>query len=157
MYCRSDRSSSSHLSWTRSCTATAQFAILHFWHTQQCMLATQQTAHTHTHTHTQTQRSARDTGAFSIVPMTLHHSSCNSAKINKREKRHSAFLFCQIKSQLSRRFQCLFHPSLPVSTRGFCYFNSVAIAARKLQHRLSVSKILIVDWVRGLVVVVYID
>nr|XP_023697659.1 histone deacetylase 4-like [Paramormyrops kingsleyae] len=29
---------------------------------------------------------------------------------------------------------------------GFCYFNSVAIAARLLQQRLSVSKILIVDW-----------
>ncbi|XP_036400901.1 histone deacetylase 4-like isoform X2 [Megalops cyprinoides] len=29
---------------------------------------------------------------------------------------------------------------------GFCYFNSVAIAARLLQHRLNVSKILIVDW-----------
>ncbi|KAJ8403477.1 hypothetical protein AAFF_G00352490, partial [Aldrovandia affinis] len=29
---------------------------------------------------------------------------------------------------------------------GFCYFNSVAIAAKLLQHRLNVSKILIVDW-----------
>ncbi|XP_047399383.1 histone deacetylase 4 isoform X2 [Sciurus carolinensis] len=29
---------------------------------------------------------------------------------------------------------------------GFCYFNSVAVAARLLQQRLSVSKILIVDW-----------
>uniref|UniRef100_A0A8C6Q237 Histone deacetylase n=1 Tax=Nothobranchius furzeri TaxID=105023 RepID=A0A8C6Q237_NOTFU len=29
---------------------------------------------------------------------------------------------------------------------GFCYFNSVAIAARQLQQKLSVSKILIVDW-----------
>lgn len=34
--------------------------------------------------------------------------------------------------------------------RGFCYFNSVAIAAKQLQHKLSVSKILIVDWVRQL-------
>lgn len=33
--------------------------------------------------------------------------------------------------------------------RGFCYFNSVAVAARLLQQRLSVSKILIVDWVSG--------
>lgn len=32
--------------------------------------------------------------------------------------------------------------------RGFCYFNSVAIAAKLLQQRLDVSKILIVDWVR---------
>lgn len=37
----------------------------------------------------------------------------------------------------------LFFPIL----RGFCYFNSVAIAAKLLQQRLSVSKILIVDWV----------
>ncbi|XP_051996257.1 histone deacetylase 4-like isoform X2 [Xyrauchen texanus] len=29
---------------------------------------------------------------------------------------------------------------------GFCYFNSVAIAAKLLQQRLSVSRILIVDW-----------
>ncbi|XP_077169453.1 histone deacetylase 4 isoform X4 [Paroedura picta] len=29
---------------------------------------------------------------------------------------------------------------------GFCYFNSVAISAKLLQQRLSVSKILIVDW-----------
>uniref|UniRef100_A0A6Q2ZF46 histone deacetylase n=1 Tax=Esox lucius TaxID=8010 RepID=A0A6Q2ZF46_ESOLU len=29
---------------------------------------------------------------------------------------------------------------------GFCYFNSVAIAARLLQQRLNVNKILIVDW-----------
>uniref|UniRef100_A0A8K9UU32 Histone deacetylase n=1 Tax=Oncorhynchus mykiss TaxID=8022 RepID=A0A8K9UU32_ONCMY len=29
---------------------------------------------------------------------------------------------------------------------GFCYFNSVAIAARLLQQRLNVCKILIVDW-----------
>ncbi|XP_072222785.1 histone deacetylase 7-like isoform X2 [Leuresthes tenuis] len=34
-------------------------------------------------------------------------------------------------------------PSIPM---GFCYFNSVAIAAKQLQHRLNVSKILIVDW-----------
>lgn len=34
--------------------------------------------------------------------------------------------------------------------RGFCYFNSVAIAAKQLQQKLSVSKILIVDWVRQL-------
>lgn len=31
--------------------------------------------------------------------------------------------------------------------RGFCYFNSVAIAAKLLQQRLNVSKVLIVDWV----------
>lgn len=39
----------------------------------------------------------------------------------------------------------LFPPS--VCLRGFCYFNSVAIAAKQLQHKLSVSKVLIVDWV----------
>uniref|UniRef100_A0AAQ4R3J0 Histone deacetylase n=1 Tax=Gasterosteus aculeatus aculeatus TaxID=481459 RepID=A0AAQ4R3J0_GASAC len=31
-------------------------------------------------------------------------------------------------------------------TLGFCYFNSVAIAAKLLQQRLNVSKVLIVDW-----------
>lgn len=41
-------------------------------------------------------------------------------------------------------------PLLPVLVhRGFCYFNSVAIAAKLLQQRLSVSKTLIVDWVSG--------
>lgn len=35
--------------------------------------------------------------------------------------------------------------------RGFCYFNSVAIAAKLLQQRLDVSKTLIVDWVSGAV------
>ncbi|XP_063743619.1 histone deacetylase 4 isoform X3 [Eleginops maclovinus] len=29
---------------------------------------------------------------------------------------------------------------------GFCYFNSVAVAAKLLQQRLNVSKVLIVDW-----------
>ncbi|KAI4826665.1 hypothetical protein KUCAC02_030100 [Chaenocephalus aceratus] len=32
------------------------------------------------------------------------------------------------------------------SPLGFCFFNSVAIAAKQLQHKLHVSKILIVDW-----------
>lgn len=41
----------------------------------------------------------------------------------------------------------------PLSSRcrGFCYFNSVAIAAKLLQQRLDVSKTLIVDWVSGAV------
>ncbi|XP_038579330.1 histone deacetylase 7 isoform X2 [Micropterus salmoides] len=38
------------------------------------------------------------------------------------------------------------HHADPSNPMGFCYFNSVAIAARQLQHKLSVSKILIVDW-----------
>ncbi|XP_054465453.1 histone deacetylase 7 isoform X2 [Anoplopoma fimbria] len=38
------------------------------------------------------------------------------------------------------------HHAGPSNPMGFCYFNSVAIAAKKLQHRLSVSKVLIVDW-----------
>ena len=37
----------------------------------------------------------------------------------------------------------------PLICRGFCYFNSVAIAAKLLQQRLDVSKTLIVDWVSG--------
>lgn len=45
------------------------------------------------------------------------------------------------------------NPRSPVSPdlacRGFCYFNSVAIAAKLLQQRLDVSKTLIVDWVSG--------
>ncbi|XP_041810598.1 histone deacetylase 7-like isoform X2 [Chelmon rostratus] len=32
------------------------------------------------------------------------------------------------------------------SPLGFCFFNSVAIAAKQLQHKLNVSKILIIDW-----------
>lgn len=31
--------------------------------------------------------------------------------------------------------------------RGFCFFNSVAIACRQLQQQGKASKILIVDWV----------
>lgn len=31
---------------------------------------------------------------------------------------------------------------------GFCFFNSVAIAARQLHQKLNLEKILIVDWVR---------
>lgn len=38
------------------------------------------------------------------------------------------------------------HHADPSNPMGFCYFNSVAIAARQLQQKLSVSKILIVDW-----------
>lgn len=34
--------------------------------------------------------------------------------------------------------------------RGFCFFNSVAIAARQLQQKGKLSKILIVDWVSPL-------
>jgi histone deacetylase 4/5 len=30
---------------------------------------------------------------------------------------------------------------------GFCFFNSIAIAARLLQQRLDMQRILIVDWV----------
>uniref|UniRef100_A0A3Q4AJ85 histone deacetylase n=1 Tax=Mola mola TaxID=94237 RepID=A0A3Q4AJ85_MOLML len=38
------------------------------------------------------------------------------------------------------------HHATHSSPLGFCFFNSVAIAARQLQHKLNVSKILIVDW-----------
>ncbi|XP_029358106.1 histone deacetylase 7-like isoform X3 [Echeneis naucrates] len=38
------------------------------------------------------------------------------------------------------------HHATQSSPQGFCFFNSVAIAAKQLQHKLNVSKILIVDW-----------
>uniref|UniRef100_A0A665SXM0 histone deacetylase n=1 Tax=Echeneis naucrates TaxID=173247 RepID=A0A665SXM0_ECHNA len=38
------------------------------------------------------------------------------------------------------------HHADPSNPMGFCYFNSVAIAAKQLQHKLNISKILIVDW-----------
>ncbi|XP_019718621.1 histone deacetylase 7 isoform X2 [Hippocampus comes] len=38
------------------------------------------------------------------------------------------------------------HHADPSNPMGFCYFNSVAIAAKQLQQKLSLSKILIVDW-----------
>ncbi|XP_026162146.1 histone deacetylase 7-like isoform X2 [Mastacembelus armatus] len=38
------------------------------------------------------------------------------------------------------------HHATHSSPSGFCFFNSVAIAAKQLQHKLNVSKILIVDW-----------
>jgi len=37
---------------------------------------------------------------------------------------------------------------------GFCFFNSVAIAARLLQQKLDVRKILILDWVRIIIIIV---
>lgn len=36
---------------------------------------------------------------------------------------------------------------------GFCFFNSVAIAAKLLQQKLDVRKILILDWVRIIIIV----
>uniref|UniRef100_A0A672PSI8 Histone deacetylase n=1 Tax=Sinocyclocheilus grahami TaxID=75366 RepID=A0A672PSI8_SINGR len=38
------------------------------------------------------------------------------------------------------------HHADPSNPMGFCFFNSVAIAAKQLQQKLSASKILIVDW-----------
>ncbi|KAF6735741.1 Histone deacetylase 7 [Oryzias melastigma] len=38
------------------------------------------------------------------------------------------------------------HHAAHSSPLGFCFFNSVAIAAKQLQSKLNVSKILIVDW-----------
>lgn len=45
----------------------------------------------------------------------------------------------------------------PSTLRGFCYFNSVAIAAKLLQQRLNVNKILIVDWVSNLLIVLFVS
>ncbi|NWV97647.1 HDAC7 deacetylase, partial [Machaerirhynchus nigripectus] len=39
------------------------------------------------------------------------------------------------------------HHADPSTAMGFCFFNSVAIAARQLQQKGKLSKILIVDWV----------
>ncbi|KAF7656575.1 hypothetical protein LDENG_00039010 [Lucifuga dentata] len=38
------------------------------------------------------------------------------------------------------------HHAAHSSPMGFCFFNSVAIAAKQLQNKLNISKILIVDW-----------
>ncbi|XP_036448000.1 histone deacetylase 7 [Colossoma macropomum] len=38
------------------------------------------------------------------------------------------------------------HHADPSNPMGFCFFNSVAIAAKQLQQKLNVTKILIVDW-----------
>ena len=36
---------------------------------------------------------------------------------------------------------------LCVCCRGFCFFNSVAIAAKQLREKCKLNKILIIDWV----------
>ena len=46
--------------------------------------------------------------------------------------------------QLQKLFSFI---NVSFSCRGFCYFNSVAIAARLLRLKLSVERVLIVDWV----------
>lgn len=58
----------------------------------------------------------------------------------------TAFLFPHCSFTYPALFSFLCFVS-PCHNRGFCYFNSVAIAAKLLQQRLNVSKILIVDWV----------
>lgn len=55
---------------------------------------------------------------------------------------HRDFRQCSAVYGVKAVTMCLF-------CRGFCYFNSVAVAAKLLQQRLNVSKILIVDWVSG--------
>lgn len=55
--------------------------------------------------------------------------------------------FQNVKKAISLLSSHYFSLSLVSNLRGFCYFNSVAIAAKLLQQRLNVSKILIVDWV----------
>ena len=59
-------------------------------------------------------------------------------------------IFCSCSKQSAKAD--LPHPFLPPPSRGFCFFNSVAITAKLLQQKLNVGKVLIVDWVgRGLV------
>ena len=41
------------------------------------------------------------------------------------------------------------HHAEPNQPMGFCYFNSVAIAAKVLKTQLHVRRILILDWVSG--------
>lgn len=41
------------------------------------------------------------------------------------------------------------HHAEPAQAMGFCFFNSVGVAARLLQQQRGVQKILIVDWVRS--------
>lgn len=86
--------------------------------------------------------------AFSTFPW-LHHSSYNLAKEIRAKRDIQCFVL--LNKSLSSELSFTFVSSLSVCIRGFCYFNSIAIAAKQLQHKLSVCKILIVDWVRQLV------
>lgn len=97
---------------------------------------------THRSSDTQNWWSTFSTWLFSSYPTTQQKK--------RRAERHILSLLFLLLSLLSFTVVYLISP-LCLFFRGFCYFNSVAIAAKQLQHKLSVSKILIVDWVRWLV------
>lgn len=107
-------------------------------------MMTRQTLH-RAHTVVQTHRT--DEAPFQ------HDFSAVILQLSKRkeELKDTFCLFYFSMSLLSFTVIYFISPLCLFFFRGFCYFNSVAIAAKQLQHKLSVSKILIVDWVRWLV------
>lgn len=81
---------------------------------------------------------------------TQHWALLSSREERRVKSRRNLFQMCYIKmiDALGPRICRINTSPFPlITSRGFCYFNSVAIAAKLLQQRLNVSKILIVDWV----------
>lgn len=83
-----------------------------------------------------------------VSPLTAERLRCGSASRTSRGGEHTNV---RCASAFVSLFPFFLHLSITLllssNHRGFCYFNSVAIAAKLLQQRLNVSKILIVDWV----------
>lgn len=83
-----------------------------------------------------------------VPPLTAERLRCGSASRTSRGGEHANV---RRASAFVSLFPFFLHLSIKLvlssNHRGFCYFNSVAIAAKLLQQRLNVSKILIVDWV----------
>lgn len=119
------------------------------WEPQSCSCHQEQTGATWKQPFFFTNTTTLHTAKVSDTEPFQHSENCPSliiqlSKRNKSLKRDIIFFFPQ-------KCCLTFFFLLSVTDRGFCYFNSVAIAAKQLQHKLSVSKILIVDWVRQLV------